>query len=71
MQADEIFGIVETIDPQFMRRVGRGKADHNLGLADAFAAATAEENGYALITTDRNDFAEVEQVRALQIIWLR
>lgn len=54
-----------------MRRVGRGKADHNFGLADAFAAATAEENGCALITTDRNDFAEVEQVRALQIIWLR
>jgi predicted nucleic acid-binding protein len=40
-------------------------------LADAFAAATAEENGCALITTDRNDFAEVEQAGALQIIWLR
>jgi len=69
--ANEILGIVEKIEPQFMKRVGRWKVDHNLGFADAFAAATAEENGCPLITTDHNDFTRVEQAGALQIVWLR
>jgi len=70
-KANGILRILETVDLQFMKRVGRWKVDHNLGFADAFAAATAEENGCPLITTDHNDFRRVEQAGALQIVWLR
>lgn len=70
-KAGEILSIITSIDPQFMKRVGRWKVDHNLGFADAFAAATAEENACPLVTTDHNDFGRVEQAGALQIVWLR
>lgn len=70
-KATEILGVIETLDAQFIKRVGRWKVDHNLGLGDAFAAATAEDNACALVTTDRNDFGAIETAGALQIIWLR
>lgn len=70
-KANEILRILETVDLQFMKRVGRWKVDHNLPLGDAFAAATAEENGCPLVTTDHNDFRGVEESGALQIVWLR
>jgi predicted nucleic acid-binding protein len=70
-KANGILGIIQSLDAQFVKRVGRWKVDHNLGLADAFAAATAEENGCPLVTTDHNDFEEVARTGALQIIWLR
>jgi predicted nucleic acid-binding protein len=70
-KADEILGVLEKVDGQFMKRVGRWKVNHNLPLGDAFAAATAEENGCPLVTTDHNDFRAVEEVGALQIVWLR
>lgn len=70
-KANEILGVLEKADPQFMKRVGRWKVEHNLPLGDAFAAATAEENGCPLVTTDHNDFGAVEEAGALQIVWLR
>ena len=70
-KANEILRILDTVDLQFMKRVARWKVDHNLPLGDAFAAATAEENGCPLVTTDHNDFREVEEAGALQIVWLR
>ena len=70
-KATDILGVIETLDAQFIKRVGRWKVDHNLSLGDAFAAATAEDNACALVTTDRNDFGAIETAGALQIIWLR
>ncbi len=70
-RATQILGVIETLDAQFMKRIGRWKVEHRLGLADAFAAATAEENGCPLVTTDRNDFGAIEAAGALQIVWLR
>jgi len=70
-KASAILGVIEILDAQFIKRVGRWKVDHNLGLGDAFAAATAEDNACALVTTDRNDFGAIETAGALQIIWLR
>lgn len=70
-KANAILAIIQSLDAQFVKRVGRWKVDHNLGLADAFAAAAAEENACPLVTTDRNDFGRVEQAGALQIVWLR
>lgn len=70
-KATAILGVIERLDAQFIKRVGRWKVDHNLGLGDAFAAATAEENACPLVTTDRNDFGAIEAAGALQIVWLR
>jgi len=70
-RANEILRILNKIDGQFMKRVGRWKVNHNLPLGDAFAASTAEENACPLITTDHNDFRGVEEAAALQIVWLR
>jgi predicted nucleic acid-binding protein len=70
-KATEILGVIERLDAQFIKRVGRWKVDYNLGLGDAFAAATAEENACALVTTDRNDFEAIEAAGAMQIVWLR
>jgi predicted nucleic acid-binding protein len=70
-KATAILGVIEKLDAQFIKRVGRWKVDFKLGLGDAFAAATAEENACALVTTDRNDFEVIEAAGALQIVWLR
>ncbi|MFQ5790397.1 MAG: PIN domain-containing protein [Acidobacteriota bacterium] len=70
-KANAILAIIQNLDAQFVKRVGRWKVDHNLGLADSFAAVTAEENGCPLVTTDHNDFEEVARTGALQIVWLR
>ena len=70
-RATEILAVIESLDSQFIKRTGRWKVDHNLGFADAFAAATAEENACPLVTTDHKDFERVEQAGALQIVWLR
>ena len=70
-RATEILGVIEAFSAQFMKRVARWKVDYNLGLADAFAAALAEEKACPLVTTDRNDFGAIEAAGALQIVWLR
>lgn len=70
-KATTILGVVDTLDAQFIKRVGRWKVNYNLGLGDAFAAATAEDNACALVTTDHNDFGAIEAAGALQIVWLR
>src|SRR5579864_7648625 len=49
----------------FLKRVARWKvghvcAGHVLGIADAFAAATAEEYACPLVTVDHRDFDPVE-----------
>lgn len=70
-KATAILGVIDSADAQFMKRVGRWKVEHSLPLGDAFAAATAEEHGCPLVTTDHNDFGAIEATGALQIIWLR
>lgn len=70
-KANEILGVIEKLDPQFVKRVGRWKVAHNLPLGDAFAAATAEENGCPFVTTDHSDFDPIETAGALEIVWLR
>lgn len=70
-KATEILGVVERLDAQFIKRVAHWKVNYNLPLGDAFAAAAAEENACALVTTDHNDFDEVQAQGALQIVWLR
>jgi predicted nucleic acid-binding protein len=60
----------------FLKRVARWKVGHVcgghcLGIADAYAAATAEEYACPLVTTDHNDFDPVAQAGVLAIIWLR
>ncbi|MFQ5849847.1 MAG: PIN domain-containing protein [Candidatus Binatia bacterium] len=70
-KATTILGVVEKLDAQFIKRVGRWKVDYNLPLGDAFAAATAEDSACALVTTDHNDFGPIESAGALQIVWLR
>lgn len=69
-KANTILTIIQNLDPQFVKRVGRWKVDQNLGLGDAFLAATAEENACPLVTKDHKDFDNVEQTGTLQIIWL-
>lgn len=69
--ANSFLGILNILNEQFIKRVGRWKVDYNLSLGDAFAAASAEENACALLTTDRNDFSKIEEDGALAICWLR
>lgn len=70
-KATAILGVIEKLDAQFVKRVGRWKVDYNLPLGDAFAGAAAEENACALVTTDHNDFSAIEADGVLQIVWLR
>ena len=70
-KATMILGVIEKLDAQFVKRVGRWKVEYNLPIGDAFAAAATEDCACSLVTTDHNDFAEVEAVGALQVVWLR
>jgi predicted nucleic acid-binding protein len=70
-RATEILGVIDWLDLQFMKRVGRWKVEYTLGLADAFAAATAEASACPLVTTDHSDFGAIEAAGALEIAWLR
>ena len=77
-RALEILRLLPEISENFIKRVGRWKArrweragqGYYLSIADAFAAATAEEYACPLVTKDRNDFSAVEEAGALQIVWL-
>ncbi len=70
-KANQILGVIERLDAQFVKRIARWKVGHNLPLGDAFAAATAEECACPLITTDHTDFDPVQAAGALRIVWLR
>ena len=78
-RALEITRLLPDISENFIKRVGRWKArqwqrdgeSYFLSIADAFAAATAEEYACPLVTKDRNDFSAVEAAGALQVVWLR
>src|SRR3989338_4083337 len=55
--ASSVLAVVERVDEGFMKRVARWKVGYivdgyNLGLADAVAAATAEEFACPLVTVD-------------------
>ncbi len=63
--------VLEKIEESFIRRVGRWKATQAIPLGDAFAAATAENDGVPLVTTDHTDFDPIDQAGLLQIEWLR
>lgn len=78
-QSLQIIGLLTDISENFIKRVGRWKArqwdrggeNYYLSIADAFAAATAEEYACPLVTTDRNDFSAVDKEKVIQILWLR
>ena len=63
--------VLEKIEESFIKRVGRWKATQGIPLGDAFAAATAENDGVPLVTTDHTDFDPIDQAGLLQIEWLR
>jgi predicted nucleic acid-binding protein len=63
--------VLEKADESFMKRVGRWKATQSIPLADAFAAATAENDAVPLVTTDHTHFDQIEQAGLLQFTWLR
>lgn len=68
--------VFEKADESFMKRVGRWVATRRTAtgqfpLADAFAAATAENDGVPLVTIDHEDFDPIDQSGTLQIYWLR
>jgi predicted nucleic acid-binding protein len=77
-RALEIVRFLPEISETFIKRVGRWKArrwerdgqGYYLSIADAFAAATAEEYACPLVTKDHNDFSAIEEAGALQIVWL-
>lgn len=52
-------------------KVGRACEGQTLGIADAFAAAAAEEYACTLITLDHGDFDSVDQAGTIQILWIR
>ncbi len=63
--------VLEKADESFIKRVGRWKATQNISLADAFAAATAENDAVPLVTTDHSHFDPIDRGGMLQIEWLR
>jgi predicted nucleic acid-binding protein len=63
--------VLEKANDSFMKRVGRWKATQHISLADAFAAASAENDGVPLVTTDHLEFDPIEKSGLLQIEWLR
>ncbi len=70
-RAEKILAMIERFDMQFMKRVGRWKVNCGLGLADAFAAATAEEFACCLVTTDHAHFDPIDARKTIQVAWLR
>ncbi len=70
-KAVSIVAVVSDMSEHFVKRIGRWKADHALGLGDATLAATAEEYGCPLVTADHDDFDGIDRAGALQIVWLR
>ena len=70
-KATAFLAVIERADEEFIKRVGRWKAEHLSGLADSFAAATAEEYGCPLVTTDHGDFDPVEAAGVLTLVWVR
>ena len=57
-KASEIVAIIEKLDPQFVKRIGRWKVSNSLGIADAIAAAqdidmSADADGLRTILQDQ------------------
>lgn len=69
--------VVGDFDDQFLKRVSRWKVTRYPGqvnvlpLGDCFAAATAEQYGCPLVTTDHTDFDPIAAAGALTIQWMR
>ena len=70
-KAASFLRVLDKFDASFVKRVGRWKATQDIPLADAFAAATAENDAVPLVTTDHGDFDSIEESGALRIQWLR
>lgn len=69
-----VMTIVDVEGESFLKRVARWKIGHacpghNLGIADAFAAAMAEEYACPLITKDHGDFDPVAAAHIIQVTW--
>jgi predicted nucleic acid-binding protein len=61
----------EAMTEDFVKRVGRWKAQKKLGLGDSFLAATAEEYAAVLVTADHDDFDPIQQTGLIQIDFIR
>ncbi len=70
-KATAFLAVIERADEEFIKRVGRWKAERLSGLADSFAAATAEEYGCPLVTTDHGDFDPIEAAGLVTLVWVR
>jgi predicted nucleic acid-binding protein len=70
-RASKLFGILATMNEDFVKRVGRWKVQANLGLGDSFLAASAEEHAAILLTADHTDFDRIQQAGLLQIEFIR
>ncbi len=67
-KAVSIVAVVSDMSEHFVKRIGRWKVDHALGLGDATVAATAEEYGCPLVTADHDDFDEIDQAGAADCV---
>ncbi len=70
-RSSKLLGILEVMNEDFVKRVGRWKVQANLGLGDSFAAASAEEYAAILLTADRAHFDPIQQARLIQVEFIR
>lgn len=69
-EAIKLVQVLSNLDEGFVKRVARWKVEYTLGLADAHAAAAAEEHACKLVTTD-SDFDAAAGAAALEVMKLR
>lgn len=69
-EAIRVVQILKELDDGFVKRVARWKVEYGLDLADAHAAAAAEEHACELVTTD-SDFDAANGAGALRVLKLR
>ncbi len=70
-RANNLLGVLETLNADFVKRVARWKVRNNLGLGDSFLAASAEEHAAVLVTADHGDFDPVQGTGLIQIEFIR
>jgi predicted nucleic acid-binding protein len=63
--------IIDTISAALIREAGRIKAAYNPPLGYCFAFATASVTQSVFVTTDHNDFDEIEKQEKYQFLWIR
>ena len=69
-EAVRVVQVMNKLDDGFVKRVARWKVEYGLGLADAHAAAAAEEHACELVTAD-SGFDAAKGAGALEVMKLR